>query len=187
MWIFSDCQNMKRSLAKTWKRWSHMALFGSFQYSLKLVSNLYVTDFVVCYIVQFKIGNRKNIAIKLVVRNKMQLHVDYDPMVVDNSLFIHKSHFYYPCINPLVYNLPSWHTCYHRGRWTEIKEYLYWSHIENDCSFSLYLKFVVSKWKCDFILSFLIQVLVLYSKIQKSWDGAKKIKLLLQHFGKQTQ
>ena len=57
---------------------------------------------------------------------------------------------------------------YHRGRWTEIKEYLYWSHIENNCSFSLFLKFGVFKWKCDFLLSFLTQVLVLYSKIQKS-------------------
>ena len=65
-------------------------------------------------------------------------------------------------------------TAYHRGRWTEIKEYLYWSHIENNCSFSLFLKFGVFKWKCNFILSFLIQVLVLYFKIQKSWDGAKK-------------
>ena len=57
---------------------------------------------------------------------------------------------------------------YHRGRWTEIKKYLYWSHIEKNCSFSHFVKFGVFKWKCDFILSFLIQVLVLYSKIEKS-------------------
>ena len=53
--------------------------------------------------------------------------------------------------------------------------------------FVFFLKFGVFKWKCDFILSFLIQVLVLYSKIQKSWDGAKKKnKLLLKHFRKET-
>ena len=68
-----------------------------------------------------------------------------------------------PFIPGFIYKLTE-----HRGRWTEIKEYLYWSHIENNCSFSLFLKFGVFEWKCDFILSFLIQVLVLYSKIQKS-------------------
>ena len=31
-------------------------------------------------------------------------------------------------------------TAYHRGRWTEIKEYLYWSHIENNCSFCLFFE-----------------------------------------------
>jgi hypothetical protein len=41
----------------------------------------------------------------------------------------------------------------HRGRWTEIKKYLYSSHIEKNCSFSLHLKFGVLKWKCDFILN----------------------------------
>ena len=64
---------------------------------------------------------------------------------------------------------------YHRGRWTEIKEYLYRSHIENNCIFSLYFKFGAFKWKCDFISSFLIQVLVLYFKIQKLWDGPIKL------------
>ena len=28
---------------------------------------------------------------------------------------------------------------------------IYWSHIENNCIFSLYLMFGVFKWKCDFI------------------------------------
>ena len=39
--------------------------------------------------------------------------------------------------------------------------------------FSLYLKFGVFKWKCDFISSFSIQELVLYFKIQKSWSKKK--------------
>ena len=47
---------------------------------------------------------------------------------------------------------------YHqRGRWTEINEHLYWSHIEKNCISSLYLKFDVFKWKYEFISSVLIQ------------------------------
>ena len=37
----------------------------------------------------------------------------------------------------------------------KFKKYIYRSHIENNCFFSLYLKFGVFKWKCDFISSFL--------------------------------
>ena len=49
---------------------------------------------------------------------------------------------------------------------------------------SLLTLFDLLNWKCDFISSFLIQVLVLYSKIKKSWDGAKKLNCFYSIFAK---